>query len=29
MLYGDSYDDQLGAIRRRSKAFDEMHTPGH
>src|SRR5687767_6935433 len=25
MLYGDRYDDELGAIRRRNKAFDEMH----
>jgi len=25
MLYGDGYDDELGAIRRRNKAFDEMH----
>lgn len=26
MLYGDRYGEELGAIRRRNKAFDEMHT---
>jgi len=26
MLYDDRYDDELGTIRRRNKAFDAMHT---
>ncbi len=25
MLYGESYDKEVGVIRRRNKAFDKMH----